>query len=64
MKPMHAAAALTFALAATASAQGASAKGGAAPLTAHLPAGALLTLETKGAAPAFDRLTGLIGSVL
>lgn len=64
MKPMHAAAALTFALAATASAQGASAKGGAAPLTAHLPAGALLTLETKGAAPAFDRLTGVIGSVL
>ena len=59
MKPMHAAAALTFALAATASA-----KGGAAPLTAHLPAGALLTLETKGAAPAFDRLTGVIGSVL
>lgn len=61
MKPMHAAAALTFALAATASAQGASAQG---PLTAHLPAGALLTLETKGAAPAFDRLTGVIGSVL
>ncbi|MCD0160347.1 hypothetical protein IHN63_03400 [Deinococcus sp. 6YEL10] len=58
---MHAAAALTFALAATASAQGASAQG---PLTAHLPAGALLTLETKGAAPAFDRLTGVIGSVL
>ncbi|WP_241899938.1 hypothetical protein [Deinococcus sp. UR1] len=64
MKPMHAAAVLTFALAATASAQGASAKGSAAPLTAHLPAGALLTLETKGAAPAFDRLTGVIGSVL
>lgn len=59
MKPMHAAAALTFALAATASAQGTS-----VPLTAHLPAGALLTLETKGAAPAFDRLTGVIGSVL
>ncbi|MCD0156127.1 hypothetical protein IHN57_02530 [Deinococcus sp. 6GRE01] len=56
---MHAAAALTFALAATASAQGTS-----VPLTAHLPAGALLTLETKGAAPAFDRLTGVIGSVL
>lgn len=59
MKPMHAAAALTFALAATASAQGTS-----VPLTSHLPAGALLTLETKGAAPAFDRLTGLIGDVL
>ncbi|MGM9320939.1 hypothetical protein [Deinococcus aquaticus] len=59
MKPMHAAAALTFALAATASAQGTP-----APLTSHLPAGALLTLETNGAGPAFDRLTGLIGGVL
>ena len=59
MKPMHAAAALTFALAATASAQGTS-----VPLTSHLPAGALLTLETNGAGPAFDRLTGLIGGVL
>ncbi|GAA0509123.1 hypothetical protein [Deinococcus depolymerans] len=59
MNPMHAAAALTFALAVTASAQGTS-----VPLTAHLPAGALLTLETKGAAPALDRLTGLVGSVL
>ncbi|GAA5437087.1 hypothetical protein [Deinococcus aquaticus] len=57
MKPMHAAAALTFALAATASAQ-------ETPLAAHLPAGALLTLETNGAGPAFDRLTGLIGGVL
>lgn len=66
MKPMHAAAALTFALAATASAQGTSAQGASAqgPLTAHLPAGALLTLETRGAAPAFDRLTGLVGDVL
>ncbi len=56
---MHAAAALTFALAATASAQGTS-----APLTSHLPAGALLTLETNGAVPTLDRLTGLFGGVL
>ncbi|GGR64800.1 hypothetical protein GCM10008959_28620 [Deinococcus seoulensis] len=57
MKPMHAAAALTFALAATASAQ-------ETPLAAQLPAGALLTLETRNAGPALGRLTDLIGGAL
>lgn len=57
MKPMHAAAALTFALAATASAQ-------ETPLAAQLPAGALLTLETRNAAPALGRLTDLLGGAL
>ncbi len=33
----------------------------AASLTAQLPAGALLTLETRNAAPAFERLAGLLG---
>ncbi|MFC4640472.1 hypothetical protein [Deinococcus hohokamensis] len=36
----------------------------AAPLTAHLPAGALLTLETRNAGPAIDRLASLVGHVL
>jgi hypothetical protein len=36
----------------------------AAPLSANLPAGALLTLETKNAGPTFDRLLGLVTSIL
>ncbi len=34
----------------------------AAPLAANLPAGALLTLQTNGAGPTFDRLLGLVQS--
>jgi|GEM_PF-2510067 len=34
----------------------------AAPLAANLPAGALLTLQTNGAGPTFDRLLGLVKS--
>lgn len=35
----------------------------AAPLADNLPAGALLTLETRDAGPALDRLLGLVGQV-
>ncbi|WP_424950956.1 hypothetical protein [Deinococcus sp.] len=35
----------------------------AAPLAANLPAGALMTLQTNGAGPTFDRLLGLVKSV-
>jgi hypothetical protein len=41
----------------------ASASASAAPLAANLPAGALLTLETRNAGPTLDRLLGLIGQV-
>lgn len=36
----------------------------AASLADHLPAGALLTVETRNAGPALDRLSGLIAGVL
>ena len=35
----------------------------AASLADNLPAGALLTLESRGAGPAFDRLLGLVGQI-
>ncbi|WP_407569684.1 hypothetical protein [Deinococcus altitudinis] len=35
----------------------------AAVLADNLPAGALMTLQTNGAGPAFDRLLGVVGSV-
>ncbi|MFC4426849.1 hypothetical protein [Deinococcus navajonensis] len=53
---------VTLALA-LASAQAATTQN-ATPLSAHLPAGALLTLETRNAGPAIDRLAGLVAGVL